>query len=171
MTRSSKPEKKSIDPHTIMEAVRKRNGGQRTQSSAATFALWYGIEPQRIRTRMTRIARIFTDPCASASTVAPVDVALTYGSRHTWRFMFNRNSSAFICVHLRLKIVSLNDRIQQIQLKLFPIIKVLYCAERDFMEKDVRKDMKMRDIINTDIINAGETVLVVRNLFHHGGVQ
>jgi hypothetical protein len=24
-------------------------------------------------------------PCASASTVAPVDVAHTYGSRHTWR--------------------------------------------------------------------------------------
>jgi len=34
---------------------------------------------------MTRIRRIFTDPCVSVSTVAPVDVAHTYGSRHTWR--------------------------------------------------------------------------------------
>ena len=42
-------------------------------------------------TRMTRIARIYTDtanPRASASTVAPVDVAHTYGSRHTWRSVF-----------------------------------------------------------------------------------
>ncbi len=31
------------------------------------------------------ITRIFTDPRVSASTVAPVDVAHTYGSRHTWR--------------------------------------------------------------------------------------
>ncbi len=28
--------------------------------------------------------------CASASTVAPVDVAHTYGSRHTWRSVFYR---------------------------------------------------------------------------------
>jgi hypothetical protein len=111
-------------------------------------------QPQ-FRTRMTRIARIFTDnilseksinstvpnepqrtqraqrfckpisvssvhsvvltfrkfdPRASASTVAPVDVAHTYGSRHTWRSAFHhvcsslRNAasgasvSAFICV-------------------------------------------------------------------------
>jgi hypothetical protein len=42
----------------------------------------------QFRTRMTRIGRISTDtanPRASASTVAPVDVAHTYGSRHTWR--------------------------------------------------------------------------------------
>jgi hypothetical protein len=45
------------------------------------------------RTRMTRIGQIFTDtfyPCVSASTVAPVDVAHTYGSRHTWRSVFSR---------------------------------------------------------------------------------
>ena len=66
-------------------------------------------QPQ-FRTRMTRI---FTDPRASASTVAPVDVAHTYGSRHTWRFAFHKvcsslknpasgaSVSAFIRVHLR----------------------------------------------------------------------
>ncbi len=80
---------------------------QRTQSTAATFALWNGIAPQRIRTRMTRIARIFTDPCASASSAQSV---------------FHYIPSAFICVHLRLTFVSLSDRIQEIQLKLFPII-------------------------------------------------
>jgi hypothetical protein len=72
-------------------------------------------QPQ-FRTRTTRIARIFTDtanPRASASTVAPVDVAHTYGSRHKWRSVFHHvcsslkspasgtSVSAFICVHLR----------------------------------------------------------------------
>ena len=64
-------------------------------------------------TRMTRIGRIYTDPCASASTVAPVDVAHTYGSRHTWRSAFHHvcsslknpasdtRVSAFIRVHPR----------------------------------------------------------------------
>jgi hypothetical protein len=96
--------------------------------------------PSRFRTRMTRIARIFTDRCASASTVAPVDVArllrqsipctrlpahghtwtrpqgaqpLTYGSRHTWRSVFHNTPSAFICVYLRLIFVSLSDRTQK----------------------------------------------------------
>ncbi len=53
---------------------------------------------------MTRIARIFTDLCASAQSV------------------FYRNPSAFICVYLRLIFVSLSDKIQKIQFKLFPII-------------------------------------------------
>jgi hypothetical protein len=71
----------------------------------------------RTGTRITRIGRIYTDPCVSASTVAPVDVAqpsrqltpytrmpahghtwtrpqgaqpLTYGSCHTWRSVFYR---------------------------------------------------------------------------------
>ncbi len=63
---------------------------QRTQSAAATIALWYGIATQRIRTRMTQIARIFTDiidPCESASSAQSV---------------FHYIPSAFICVHLRL---------------------------------------------------------------------
>jgi hypothetical protein len=72
----------------------------------------------RAGTQITRIGRIYTDPCLSVSTVAPVDVAqpsrqltpctrmpahchkwtrpqgaqpLTYGSCHTWRSMFYRN--------------------------------------------------------------------------------
>ena len=72
---------------------------QRTQRSVI-MAPWYG-NAQRLR---TRIMRIFTDLCVSASTVAPVDVAHTYGSRHTWRSVFHHNPSAFICVHLRLNI-------------------------------------------------------------------
>jgi hypothetical protein len=53
--------------------------------------------PQSRRgTRMTRIAQIFTDLCVSASTVAPVDVAHTYGSRHKWRSVFHNTLSAFI---------------------------------------------------------------------------
>ena len=39
-----------------------------------------------------------------------------------------RKISAFICVHLRLISVSLNDRSQNIQFELFPIIK-----ENDFV--------------------------------------
>ena len=34
----------------------------------------------RFGTRMTRIRRIFTDPCVSASTVTPVDCVHTYAS-------------------------------------------------------------------------------------------
>jgi hypothetical protein len=49
----------------------------------------------RFRTRMTRIARIFTDPCVSVSSAQSV---------------FYFNPSAFICVHLRLIFVSLSDR-------------------------------------------------------------
>jgi len=75
---------------------------QRTQSSA--FTTNEEAVPSRLRTRMTRIARIFTDPCASASSAQSV---------------FHRIPSAFICVHLRLIFVSLSDRIQKNQFKLF----------------------------------------------------
>jgi hypothetical protein len=95
---------------------------QRSQSFAIPATKYETAPPSRRGTRMTRIARIFTDLCASVSTVAPVDVAHTYGSRHTWRSVFYRNPSAFICVYLRLIFVSLNDRIQEIQFDLFPII-------------------------------------------------
>jgi len=67
-------------------------------------------------------------PRVSASTVAPVDVTHTYGSRHTWRYAssaqsaFHRRSSAFIRVHLRLIFVSLCDRTRKIKFELFPII-------------------------------------------------
>jgi len=73
---------------TVYSKTKSPQSAQRTQSSeaSATFALRSGkaTKPRR-RTRMTRIQRISTDPRASASTVAPVDVAHTYGSRHTWR--------------------------------------------------------------------------------------
>jgi len=52
------------------------------------------MQKPRRGTRMTQIALIFTDPCASASSVQSV---------------FHRIPSAFICVHLRLIFVSLSD--------------------------------------------------------------
>jgi hypothetical protein len=77
---------------------------QSTQSSAIPVTTYEKAAPLRLRTRMTRIARIFTDPCVSASSAQSV---------------FYRNPSAFICVHLRLIFVSLSDRIQNIQFELF----------------------------------------------------
>jgi hypothetical protein len=59
---------------------------QRAQSSV--FTMYKKAATSRLRTRMTRIARIFTDPCASASSAQSV---------------FYWTPSAFICVHLRLK--------------------------------------------------------------------
>ncbi|MFZ3383273.1 MAG: hypothetical protein WA144_05045 [Candidatus Methanoperedens sp.] len=56
------------------------------------------MQQQRNGTRMTLIGRISTDthyPCASVSTVAPVDVAHTYGSCHTWRSVFYRKIAIF----------------------------------------------------------------------------
>src|SRR5659263_621793 len=64
---------------------------QTEKSSVTPVSTYDKAASSRLRTRMTRIARIFTDthnPCVSASTVAPVDVAHTYGSRHTWRSVF-----------------------------------------------------------------------------------
>jgi len=64
----------------------------------------------QFRTRMTRIARIFTDtsyPRVSASYAQSV---------------FHRIPSAFICVHLRLIFVSLHDITRKIQFELCPII-------------------------------------------------
>ena len=57
-----------------------------------------GMQQQRNGTRMTRIGRIFMDthyPRASVSTVAPVDVAHTYGSCHTWRSVFYRKIAIY----------------------------------------------------------------------------
>ncbi|MBU3967007.1 MAG: hypothetical protein KKG76_06510, partial [Euryarchaeota archaeon] len=110
MTRSSKPEKKPIeqyehkgmdrcnnppvglvtpetdsdsgkktyayDPHIDLSPQR----AQRTQSSAIPVTMYENAAASRLRTRMTQIARIFTDPCASASTVTPVDCVHTYAS-------------------------------------------------------------------------------------------
>jgi hypothetical protein len=72
------------------------------QSSTIPVTKYEKAATSRFRTRMTWIARIFTDRRASASTVAPVDVAHTYGSRHTWRSAFYRNLSAYMRVHPRL---------------------------------------------------------------------
>jgi hypothetical protein len=76
---------------------------QRAQSSAIPVSTYETAAPSRFRTRMTRIARIFTDPCASVSSMQSV---------------FHSITSAFICVHLRLIFVSLSDRTQKIHSKL-----------------------------------------------------
>ncbi len=80
---------------------------QRTQSSAIPVTTYEKAAASRFRTRMTQIARIFADLCVSVSSAQSV---------------FYYIPSSFICVHLRLIFVSLSDRIQEIQLKLFPII-------------------------------------------------
>jgi len=56
------------------------------------------------------ITRIFTNPCASVSSVLSV---------------FYCHTSAFICVHLRLISVSLSDRAQKIKFELFTMMKKL----------------------------------------------
>ncbi len=78
---------------------------QRAQSSIIT--IYKKSATSRLRTWMMQIARILTDPCASALSAQSV---------------FYCTPSAFICVHLRLTFVSLSDIIQDIQIKLFPII-------------------------------------------------
>jgi hypothetical protein len=60
---------------------------QRSQSFSIPATAYETAPPSRRGTRMTRIARIFTDPCASASSAQSA---------------FHRHLSAFICVHLRL---------------------------------------------------------------------
>jgi hypothetical protein len=87
------------------------NSSQRTQSSEVPMC--ETALRQRLRTRMTRIARIFTDPCASALSAQSV---------------FYRNPSAFIRVNLRLIFVSLSDRNRDIQFELF-----LSWAENDLV--------------------------------------
>ena len=86
-------------------ALKSPQSMQRSQSSAIPATAYEPAPPSRRGTRMTRIARIFTDRCASASSVASI---------------LYRIPSAFICVHLRLIFVSLSDRTRKIQFKLFP---------------------------------------------------
>jgi len=73
---------------------------QKAQSSAIPVTTYEKATVSRFRTRMTRIARIFTDPCASVSSVLSV---------------FYCHTSAFICVYLRLIFVSLSDRAKKIK--------------------------------------------------------
>jgi len=73
------------------------------QSSSIPITTYEKAAPSRYRTRMTRIARIFTDMCASEQSA------------------FHFIPSAFICVHLRLIFVSLSDRTRKIQFEPFPI--------------------------------------------------
>jgi hypothetical protein len=87
---------------------------QRTQSRIAKLCA-LGVLFDGLTLFTAWLTRINTYPRASASTVAPVDVAHTYGSRHTWRSTFYFIPSAFICVHLRLISVSLSDRAQKIK--------------------------------------------------------
>ncbi|HEX7574925.1 MAG TPA: hypothetical protein VF360_00980 [Candidatus Methanoperedens sp.] len=70
---------------------------QKAQSSAIPVTTYEKATVSRFRTRMTRIARIFTDPCASVLSV------------------FYCHTSAFICVYLRLIFVSLSDRAKKIK--------------------------------------------------------
>lgn len=60
---------------------------QRAQSSAIPATAYETAPPSRRGTQMTRIGRIFTDSCASASSAQSA---------------FHRHLSAFICVHPRL---------------------------------------------------------------------
>jgi hypothetical protein len=64
--------------------AKSENKPQSAQSSAIIPIMHKQVHLPRRGTRMTRIARIFTDPCASAQSV------------------FYCIPSAFICVHLRL---------------------------------------------------------------------
>ena len=81
-------ERKSI---SVTEFAAQSNRSlHREKRNAHKHKSLYLDEIIRTGTRMPRIKRIFTDPCVSASTVAPVDVAHTYGSRHTWRSVFYR---------------------------------------------------------------------------------
>ncbi len=109
---------------------------QMAQSTAIPVTMYEKAAASRFRTRMTRIARIFTDPFVSASSVQSVfhrssafitaETLRVLDSAHTYALrgirghaLQRRNSGRF---HLRLIFVSLSDRIQEIQLKLFPII-------------------------------------------------
>jgi len=78
-----------------------------TQSLAIPATTYEPAPPSQRGTRMPRIGRIFTDLCASVSSVASV---------------LYRIPSAFICVHLRLIFVSLSDRTRKIQFILSHII-------------------------------------------------
>ena len=100
MSRTSKPDKKPIEQYDHKGKERCNNPPVdlvTPDSGKKTYAYDPHLDPalvwagkaltQRNRTRMTRIARIFTDPCASASSAQSV---------------FYCTPSAFICVHLRL---------------------------------------------------------------------
>jgi hypothetical protein len=78
---------------------------KRPQNSTIPATAYEQAPPSRRGTRMTQIGRIFTDPCASVSTIASI---------------LYRNPSAFIRVHLRLIFVSLREITRKIQFKLFP---------------------------------------------------
>lgn len=60
---------------------------QRTQNFTIPVNKYEKVTVSRFRTQMTRIAQIFTDPCASVSSAQSA---------------FYRDPSALICVHLRL---------------------------------------------------------------------
>jgi len=85
---------------------------------------------------LLNITRIFTDPCASASSVQSV---------------FYCTPSAFICVHLRLIYVSLSDIIQEIQIKLFPTIyKKIIESAYDYQTHSCLNLLENKPLINAD---------------------
>jgi hypothetical protein len=77
---------------------------QKAQNFTIPATAYEPVPSSRRGTRMTRIARIFTDRRASAQSA------------------FYWTPSAFICVHLRLIFVSLSDITHKIQFNIFPII-------------------------------------------------
>jgi hypothetical protein len=78
----------------------RRTQNELRHSSDIPVTRYETVSSSLFRTRMTRIARIFTDTRASVSYEQSV---------------FYRNPSAFICVHLRLMCVSLSDRAKKIK--------------------------------------------------------
>ncbi|MDP3105430.1 MAG: hypothetical protein Q8M95_12595 [Candidatus Methanoperedens sp.] len=91
------------------------NSPQRAQSSQRSF-LPFEFDRGKIKQQRngTRIGRIFTDPCVSASTVTPVDCVHTYASARAYVDVYSAQSvfyrspssmknslSAFIHVHPR----------------------------------------------------------------------
>gem|GEM_PF-4763785 len=81
--------------------IRNKNINKKCKNMEKELILNETSPSSRIR---TRIARIFTDPCASPSSAQSV---------------FHRIPSAFICVYLRLIFVSLSDRIQKAIIRRF----------------------------------------------------
>ena len=80
---------------SLSDRIREIQNNLFPQSSTIPAITYEAVAASRFRTRMTRIARIFTDtfnPCASVSSAQSV-----FHPKNP-----NNHASAFICVHLRL---------------------------------------------------------------------
>jgi len=161
-----------------MQIILSPQRAQRTQSSDISLTMYEKAAASRFRTRMTRIARIFTDTWASASSVqyvfhpnkiiehvsAFIDVMPAAMHRHVCPCggirgcALQRRDSGRL--HLRLTFVSLSDRIKEIQLKLFPIIN-----ENGFVPR-IKSPQSTQSTAATFALASS-----ARSVFHHGGVQ